>query len=141
MELTLSVFLSQLLSQSPILLAYLVGVILAVVFRRRCPLPARLTLAAMLLLLLSTLVQLFVFAYLMQARLDRGWSIEQSGWFMAVNGLIGTLIRVAAFGLLLTAVFIGRKRAQQPTAIDAPQLPESASREPIEQGITTRPNF
>jgi hypothetical protein len=140
MESTLVFFLSQLLSQGPMLLAYLVGAILALVFWRRCPSPARLTLIATLLLLVVSLVQSFLVSFFVQARVDQGWSYEQVGLIMAVLGLVASLIRVTAFALLLTAVFMGRKVT--PAAMFHQALPVTeplASQGSIEHGITRLP--
>jgi hypothetical protein len=104
-------FLIQLLGQAPVLLAYLVGLVLALVFYQRCPRPALLTLIALALLLVTTLVQSFLFIYSVRARDDFGWNDEQFGWWLSATGLMGSVIRAAAFGLMLTAVFIGRKEA------------------------------
>src|SRR5262249_44744489 len=133
-------FLTQLLGQIPMLLTYVAGGILALVFWRRYPRPSRFTLLAMILLLLTTLVQSFLFSYFIQARDDFGWSFERYSMILSATGLIGSLIRVAAFVLLLTAVFTGRKVAQQSISIQALQLSEPASPQPEEHGITTRPS-
>ena len=132
-------FLAQLLGQAPVLLVYLAGMVLALVFWRRCPRPAMLTLIGMALFLVTTLVQSFLFIYLVRARDDFGWSHEMLGWIVSASGLIGSVIRAAAFGLMLTAVFIGRKERWQTTANEELQLTGPASRQSEEHGITSRP--
>ncbi len=125
--------------ETPVLLVYLVAMTLALVWWRRWPGPCALTLASTGLLLLMALVQPFVFFYLSRAHLELGWPDERFGWMMSANALVGSVVHAAAFGLLLTAVFIGRKdvaptapsRALQPTA--------PASERSKEFGITTRP--
>jgi len=132
-------FLTQLLGQAPVLLVYLVGMVLALVFWRRCPRPAMLTLIGMALLLVTTLVQSFLFIYLVWARDDFGWSQERLGWMLSANGLMGSVIRAAAFALVLTAVFMGRKERWQTTPNEELQLTGPASRQSNEYGITSRP--
>ena len=132
-------FLTQLLGQAPILLVYLVGMVVALVFWRRCPRPAMLTLIGMALLLVTTLVQSFLFIYFHWARDDFGWSHERLGWMLSANGLVGSVFRAAAFGLVLTAVFIGRKERWQTAPNEELQPTGPASRQSEEHGITSRP--
>jgi hypothetical protein len=112
-------FLTHLAGQAPVLLVYLVAMILALVCWRRCPGPCALTLVATGLLLVTTLVQSFLFPYLSRARIELGWSNEQYGWVLSANALVGSMIRAAAFSLLLTAVFIGRKDVPQAGSAEA----------------------
>jgi hypothetical protein len=109
MENLLVSFLGQLAVQAPSLLAYLVGIILALVFWRRCPGPSLLTLLALALLLVTSLVQTFLLLYLFRARADFGWDEARVGWMLSASALVGSVIRAAALGLLLAAVFLGRR--------------------------------
>ncbi|RMF33497.1 MAG: hypothetical protein D6759_06865 [Chloroflexi bacterium] len=108
----LVLFLTQLGGQSPLLLAYLVGIVLALVFWRRYPRPCAFTLVAMGLLVLTLLGQTFLGAYFVVYRgAGVGWGAGRVGRVLMVNTLIGSLIRALAFGLLLAAVFVGREPA------------------------------
>jgi hypothetical protein len=140
MEYTFLFFLTQLLGQAPMLLAYVAGMIVALVFRRRYPRPSRITFFAMMLFLITTLVQLFLVSYFVQASIDSGWKDEKYGPIMAATGLVGSLLRVAALGLLLTAVFMGRTVAQESRPSPAFPPTEPQQQEIVEQGITTRPD-
>jgi hypothetical protein len=132
-------YLSQLASQSPVLLVYLVAIILALVFWRRWPGPCAFTLASMGLLVLMALVQPFVFLYLSRAPLELGWPHGRVGWLMSATALTGSLIRATAFGLLLAAVFIGRKGERQ-MGPSRPLPPSAPAPEPSEEyGITRLP--
>jgi len=102
-------FLWQLLSQTPVLLAYVAGMLAALMFWQRCPGSARLTFIGMALLLAATLVGSFLSMYLLQARDEFGWSIQELGAIMAVITIIANIIRAVAYGLVLAAVFINRK--------------------------------
>ena len=108
--------LVQLAYQSPTLLAYVIGLVLALVFLRRCPGPAVLTLIATVMMLLTAIGYLFLQRYLAHARLDAGWSVERYAQMMTVIGIISNVIRAVAFGLLLAAIFVGR--AGRPAATD-----------------------
>jgi hypothetical protein len=132
-------FLAQLAGQTPILLVYLVGMILALVFWRRCPGPCVLTVVAAGLLFVTTLVQPFLFHYLVRVRAEHGWGDEKLGWLLLVNALFGGVFRAVAFGLLLAAVFIGRKGAPQTRPNRGLQPTEPASELSEEYGITGRP--
>src|SRR5262249_5252904 len=126
MENTFLFFLTQLVGQAPMLLAYVVGGILALVFWRRCPLPAKLTLLGLMLLLITALVQSFLISYFIQAQVNLDWSHQTVGLLMSVTGLVGSLIRAAAFSLILIAVFIGRKTAQVSGPLESLPLIEPA---------------
>jgi hypothetical protein len=101
--------LSQLAGQAPTLLVYFGGMIVALVFLRRYPGPAALTLLAAGLLLVTAVVQSCLSIYLVRAREDLGWTVAQFGGIMSATALVGNAIRAVAFALLLTAVFVGRR--------------------------------
>ncbi|RME49986.1 MAG: hypothetical protein D6796_03930 [Caldilineae bacterium] len=97
-----TVALGQLAGQSLLLLVYLVGIVLALVFWRRYPRPCAFTLGAMGLLLLTTIgqtVMTFYFAY----------RFGPTPRLIAGSALVSTLIRAVAFGLLLAAIFVDRE--------------------------------
>jgi hypothetical protein len=129
----------QLAGQAPVLLVYLVGMILAVVFWRRCPGPSALTLAATALLLVTALVQTLLVLYLTRARMELGWSNATYAAVWSANALAGSVIRAVALGLLLAAVFLGRKGVPRPWPDEAPQPSGPTSGPPEERGITSRP--
>jgi hypothetical protein len=132
-------FLSQLAAQAPALLVYLVGLILALVFLGRYPGPAALTLVAAGLLLLTSLAQPLLSLYLFRARAEFGWSDAQLGAMASANALAGSALRAVAFGLLLTAVFIGRRVRQGSGPGEPLQRPGPASWQSEEHGLTGPP--
>jgi hypothetical protein len=103
-------FLTQLAGQSPVLFMYLVGIVLALVFWRRYPRPCAFTLIAMALLLLAAIGQTFVGTYLISRGIGLSWAAGRLGRVLTANVLVGSLVRALAFGLLLAAVFVDRKR-------------------------------
>jgi hypothetical protein len=129
--------LMQLLGQSPVLVVYLVGMILALVFRRRYPGPCLLVLLAIVFLLAVTVTQTFVTQYLIRARADLGWNHEKLGWMLSAFGLTCSIFRALGLGLLLVAVFLGRGVGQRVGPNKQPT--EQAPRASEETGITTRP--
>ncbi|MGA2181705.1 MAG: hypothetical protein ABSH47_01625 [Bryobacteraceae bacterium] len=114
--------LQQLLTQSPILLVYLAGVVLALVNWQRYPSPARFTFVASVVLLVVSVAQSFVFHYLLFERVERGWTTAKVGVLLAGLGLITSLLHAAGLGLLLAGIFAGRKTAIQG---DPPPLPST----------------
>jgi hypothetical protein len=133
-------FLMQLVAQAPLLLAYLVGFILALALRSRYPGPALLTLIATALLLVISVAQPFVFLYIISARAEWDLDHKHEAWMLSVSTIIGSTIRAASFVLLLAAVFSGRRRLARPVALPEP-LPraEPALGTADEHGITHRP--
>ena len=103
---------SQLLTMSPILLVYLAGIVLALVNWQHHPSPARFVLFASLLLLVVSVGQAFVFQYLVFERVERGWTVAQSGVALAAMGTITSLLHAGGLCLLLAAAFVGRRSAK-----------------------------
>jgi hypothetical protein len=99
-----------LLGQVPVLLAYLLGIILALVMWRRYPRPALLTLMGVSLLLLVSVVTPFLSMSLTFRRAGDGGGHERIGFLLSAISLGSSLLRAAGVGLLLAAVFIGRSR-------------------------------
>src|SRR5262249_38409748 len=133
-------FLMQLAAQAPLLLAYLVGFTLALVFRSRYPGPALLTLIATIMLFVTSIAQSFLFLYITRAQVELGWDHLQIGWMFSLSAMVGCGVGAAAFGLLLAAVFRGRGRGARPVALPEPLPRAEPARGPAdEQGITHRP--
>jgi hypothetical protein len=111
------IFLSQLLTQSPLLLVYLIGIVVCAVWWRRAPMAAMLALAGFALLLLTSVGFAFIQQQLIQS-MNRG-----GGGGGAVNyaqsmlwiGIASSILRAAATALLLIAVFIGRPKVAEVT--------------------------
>ncbi|MEW6130642.1 MAG: hypothetical protein AB1757_26665 [Acidobacteriota bacterium] len=101
--------ITQLAGQLPILLAYLIGMILAMVFWRRYRAACRLTLIATSLLLLTSIIFPFIFQYLNYVRVERGWDYSKMSLILFMVNLLSSLLRAAGIGLLLAAVFVQRR--------------------------------
>src|SRR5947209_2472151 len=89
--------LMQLAPQAPLLLAYLVGFILALVYRGRYPGPALLTLIATIVLLITSLAQSLLFVYVIRSQHELGWDQRQVGWIFSLSAILGSVLRAAAF--------------------------------------------
>lgn len=99
----------QLLGQSPMVLAYLIGMILAMVFWRRCPSTAVLVLLGSGLLLLMSVGGNFVFQYVVQSGQGWGWRDEKIRTVLTTLGFVNSVIGALGFALLLAAAFAGRR--------------------------------
>jgi hypothetical protein len=108
---------TQLLGQVPTLLVYIVGIVLALVFWRRAPIPCGLTLLALGILLFTTLGQTFLTFYMIHSMRGAG-NPESFGWMMFVIGIASAILRAGAVALLLAAVFVGRNVAVRPPPVD-----------------------
>ena len=95
--------------QTPQLLVYLIGLILAAVFIRRCQTAAILTLVAMAVLLVATLGHAAALAYLIQAN---GEGNMEGGTHLLLVSIVNIARGLAAalgLAFLVSAVFVGRK--------------------------------
>jgi xanthosine utilization system XapX-like protein len=101
--------LMQLLWQAPVLIVYLIGLILALIFLSRCPTPSVLVLVAIVVLLLMTGIHPFVTQYFFHASNKMGWSHEKLSWILSAIGLTSSFFHAAALGLLIAAAFLQRR--------------------------------
>ena len=93
----------------PVLVVYLVGMILSIIFIRKYPLAAILALAATLILFGAAIGITMAQGYLIRARIESAWSLAQYGNMQAIVSVIGTALRTLGSALLIAAVFTGRK--------------------------------
>jgi hypothetical protein len=120
--------LGHLLARAPMLLVYLIGIVLALVWWRRYPAVSALTFAAMGLLLLLEILSTTTFAILPSHLVrDRQLRPEQYSWILMLVGVVLGLLRAFLFGLLLIAIFIGRKPKFVPGPMEH-ELPASRHR-------------
>jgi hypothetical protein len=101
----------QLVAQTPVLLVYLVGIVLALVFRARAALASTLALAGLALLLTVSIVQPFVFQLVLRSQIDAGSQGADIGRVIGFLGVVGSLLHAAGLGLLIAAVFAPRASA------------------------------
>jgi hypothetical protein len=108
-------FLHQMAAQSPLLLVYLVAIVLALMFCRRYPGVSLFLLAGALLLFLTTVVQtlLIQFPWFEPSYDTYSWPEMRLSWGQSAINVACTLLRALGFGLLLAAVFRGRRAAHQ----------------------------
>jgi len=104
-----SFLIQQIAFAGPVLVVYLVGMVLAVIFIKKYPVPAILTLLAMIVLLGTIFGVTFVQTYLIRARLGSGGSMASYSTMTSMVSIIGSIMRALGSGLLLAAVFVGRK--------------------------------
>lgn len=102
--------LQHLAIQAPFFLVYLIGIVVAVVQVRRHRKAATLALVALVVMLLTGLAAGTVQGYLI-ADLSGGRSVTATSTLLAVTGWVTALVRAAALGLLIAAVFVGRRPA------------------------------
>jgi hypothetical protein len=101
--------IQQLVYQGPMLVVYLVGIIVALMYLQRCRLPAILALCAIGTLVVTSIASAVVTHYLINVQSPTG----TLGTSLMIVGILGSFIRAAAFGLLLAAIFIQRGKADE----------------------------
>jgi hypothetical protein len=125
---TITLVVGQLLPRLPVLLVYLAGLILAMRLYGRYPTVCLLTMISLLLLVVLNLVGALAYWYLFfEAPQRAGWSIEHSARLLGILGVASGILQGVAMGLLLAAVFIGRRSPLQiPLAFQRPPSSEAA---------------
>ncbi|MBL8794207.1 MAG: hypothetical protein JNM56_09895 [Planctomycetia bacterium] len=116
--------LSQLATQLPLFLVYAAGMVFALVFWRRGPIACLLTLLACAVLFLLAIVQTFATQYLLRTRLDLEGDTVRIGTMMTAIGVIAGFLRAVGIGMLIAAVFVGRRAPVWTGPPPEAQLPE-----------------
>lgn len=68
-----------------------------------------LTLAGAVILFVNLIAIAVAQGYLMRARVESGWSPEQTTQITMVAAAIGAIVRAVGTALLIGAIFVGRK--------------------------------
>jgi hypothetical protein len=136
-------FLLQLVGQSPVLLVYLVGIILCLAFRSRCPGPCALAGIGLTLLLVTSVAQTWLFMYFFHAMHEHGWTQERYSMMNSITILGSNVIRAVGMALLVAAVLVGRGPGRrfaraEPLPPGPPDRPEPSR--PGGHEITDRPD-
>ena len=92
--------MQQLAYAVPSLIVYLAGMVLAVIFIRKYPRPALLTLLATIILLVTTFGVAFAQGYLATARLEYAWSQVQYSQRLSLVSIPGSILRGLGSALL-----------------------------------------
>jgi len=98
----------QLLYQTPVFLAALLGVVLSFIFIRRHKSAAFLTLLASATIIIGSLLVILAQAYLF-SMMNMTMTRSSFGQVMTIVGWVGAFFRGLSIALLVIAVFIGRK--------------------------------
>ena len=92
-----------LLMQLPLMLAYLVGIVLALARLQRNPRPATFVLIGCLILFATLLISPLVQAWALQNR-----GVAQAGQILMAFNFVMAVVRAAGFVLLIIAAFVAR---------------------------------
>lgn len=91
-----------------LVLVYLAGIVLALMFWKRYSGPSMLVLMSNVLLLGKLIAQSYVIQYLIESLNDSRDQQTAIMWTISAVGLVSTVMHAVGIGLLLTAVYIGR---------------------------------
>ena len=101
--------LGSLLLQSPILLVWLAGFILALVDWRRHPRRSLFTVIALAIFLIETLVDTYLNMWLPLLLSERNLEAAQISQLFLIKGMLTSIIGAVAWGLIVAAIFSGRR--------------------------------
>lgn len=101
--------LQQLGYGSLLLIVYAIGIVLSAIFVRKYPLPAMLTLAGCAILLVNVIGLALVQGYLIDARMQSGWSGIEYSQMNKIVSIVGGIVRAIGSALLIAAIFLGRR--------------------------------
>lgn len=106
-----SSLLSQLAVASPTIVIALIGIVVAIILRPRCPTASILAILALVLLIGVNISMPVVNSVLIDQRAKSGFTNSQFSTFMSVTGFIASAARAGSMVLLIAAVFAGRRTA------------------------------
>jgi len=112
--------LGALIMMSPMLLFYLVAMIVSFVYWNRHQRVCLLVLLAVGLMMFTSIGSMVLQRYLINALQANLWRGKTLGYVLRATGLVSTIIRAGAFGLLLLAVFTDRPRPVNPAGPSYP---------------------
>lgn len=95
--------------QLPVFLVYLAGVIMSLVYWRRCRAASLLTLCGSVLLIVTALAGTVAAHYAVLAGRGTGWSPEKIGMLANLQAVIRNILAAAGLALIVTAVFFRRR--------------------------------
>jgi hypothetical protein len=104
-------FLAQYAIQAPLLLIWLVGMALALLWWQRAPRVALVTCIACGVFVLDALIGTFISVALPSIMIDRGQSTAQIGIMFGQIGIARALLHAALWAAVLFAIFSGRSAA------------------------------
>lgn len=117
MEITAMIF-GVLLGSLPVLLVWLVGFILSLVFWKRNPKVCLLTLIAMSGFAITTLVNSYLSTWLPFRLNEQGMPMNKISSLLTIKAIISSLINAGLWGLVIAAIFGGRKQQSLPPLPD-----------------------
>ncbi len=100
------------LLEIPLLVVWGVGCALAIRNWDTHPKAARLTLVALGIIIIQSLIGVALNTWLPAYLLSRGMSAARMGIVLSIRGGVGTIIAAIAWGLLIAAIFTGRAQSE-----------------------------
>ncbi len=111
MTLILGILTSFLAQYFLVALVWLVGAILSILSWQRHPKVSRLTLIAIAIFLVTSLVGTYTSLYLPLLLRDRGWTNSQlAAVYYPLHSIVVSLIQAVAWGFILAAIFTKRDK-------------------------------
>lgn len=101
--------LSLLVSNGPAYLMMIAGIVLALQYAQRFPKASRLTVLGLSVLLLNSVVGAYLGWWLPRLMVEQGSPVQSISFIMTARQFVQSLISAAGLGLLLAAVFSGRR--------------------------------
>lgn len=95
----------------PLYVAWLAGLVAAVVTWRRHPTVSLLTSVSLVVMLVLTFASRLLNVWVVRLGAQAGWSAHEIGLFLGVYGFVSALIEAVAWGLVIAAVFLWRPGA------------------------------
>ncbi len=99
-----------LLDQAPMLLIWIIGIVLSIIFWRKHPAVSALALIAMGGLIILDIINTYLSFRLPSLILERSWSLSSTGFVFAFSKMVSPILRAIFWVLLITSIFGWRNK-------------------------------
>jgi hypothetical protein len=103
-----SPFFTNIVTQLPVFLVWIIGIILALAYWKRAPRPATYTLIAIAIFIVAAFLAVIINSNLLLGLHARGMPIGQLSLILGGLNIFISLIRALGWGLILAAIFTAR---------------------------------
>jgi hypothetical protein len=97
----------------PLYLVWLVGIILALATWNRNPRPSLFALLGIVAMFVFDMISIYMITIPMQLG-EKGYAVANIAMVISIANVVLTILKACGWGLLLAAIFVGRKRQPAP---------------------------
>jgi hypothetical protein len=130
----LTAILARIATLTPIIIAWAIGIVLALARWKRHPRVSLFALVAFVVMIVTTIITSVLYIWLPMTIRNSGWSVAQISTILAGVGIVSTVIQAVAWAMVLWAIFGWRDQRKEENLF--PPAPPAFGNAPREQSAT-----